>query len=161
MRASSLVAESLWKSIESTRSGLYICNFALLTHNLSVEFLMFTCTNDFITVSEDQLSTLYFLFGKNLEKATRIVDQKGVKTISGEPSSRFIFQVMGESRRKEEYYCFAEHYCACYSFFYDIVNKGEQLFCKHQLAARLAAALGACIEIKVSDEQLALLLAKL
>ncbi|XP_031261178.1 uncharacterized protein LOC116119376 isoform X5 [Pistacia vera] len=83
MRASSLVAESLWKSIESTRSGLYICNFALLTHNLSVEFLMFTCTNDFITVSEDQLSTLYFLFGKNLEKATRIVDQKGVKTISG------------------------------------------------------------------------------
>ncbi|XP_031261177.1 zinc finger SWIM domain-containing protein 7 isoform X4 [Pistacia vera] len=132
MRASSLVAESLWKSIESTRS-----------------------------VSEDQLSTLYFLFGKNLEKATRIVDQKGVKTISGEPSSRFIFQVMGESRRKEEYYCFAEHYCACYSFFYDIVNKGEQLFCKHQLAARLAAALGACIEIKVSDEQLALLLAKL
>lgn len=34
---------------------------------------------------------------------------------------------MGESRRKEEYFCFAENYCACYSFFYDIVNRGEQL----------------------------------
>lgn len=33
--------------------------------------------------------------------------------------------------------------------------------CKHQLAARLAASLGACIEDKVSDEQLALMLSKL
>jgi hypothetical protein len=33
--------------------------------------------------------------------------------------------------------------------------------CKHQLAARLAASLGACVEVKVSDEQLALLLSKL
>ncbi|KAJ0088278.1 hypothetical protein Patl1_33238 [Pistacia atlantica] len=100
---------------------------------------MFTCRNDFIILIEDQLSTLYFLFGKNLEKATRIVDQMGVKTISGEPSSWFIFQVVGESRRNEEYYFFAKHYCACYSFFYDIVSKGEQLC--HQLAVRLAAAL--------------------
>lgn len=36
-------------------------------------------------------------------------------------------QVMGESRRKEEYFCFPEHFCACYSFFYDTVNRGEQL----------------------------------
>ena len=35
------------------------------------------------------------------------------------------------------------------------------LQCKHQLAARLAASLGACIEVKVSDEKLALLLSKL
>ncbi|KAM5549538.1 hypothetical protein ABKV19_000789 [Rosa sericea] len=104
---------------------------------------------------------LHFLYGKNLERATRIVDQRGVKRIFGEPSGRSIFQVVGESRRKEEYFCFAEQYCACYSFFYDIVNRGEQLCCKHQLAARLAAALGACIEDKVSDEQLALLLSKL
>ncbi|KAK7819020.1 zinc finger swim domain-containing protein 7, partial [Quercus suber] len=93
------------------------------------------------------------------ERATRIVDQRGVKRISGKPSGRFIFQVVGESRRKEEYFCFAECYCACYSFFYDIVNRGEQLCCKHQLAARLAASLGACIEVKVSDEKLALFLA--
>ncbi|KAL9417748.1 hypothetical protein AB3S75_040689 [Citrus x aurantiifolia] len=132
MSASSLVAESVWKSIESTRS-----------------------------VTEDQLSILHFLFGKNIERATRIVDQRGVRRISGEPSGRSIFKVVGESRRKEEYLCFAENYCACYSFFYDILNKGEQLCCKHQLAARLASALGACVEVNVSDEQLALLLAKL
>ena len=33
--------------------------------------------------------------------------------------------------------------------------------CKHQLAARLAASLGACVDVKVSDKQLAVLLSKL
>ncbi|KAL5554483.1 hypothetical protein UlMin_041884 [Ulmus minor] len=60
---------------------------------------------------------LHFLFGKNFERATRIVDQRGVKRVSGQP----------KSRRKEEYACFPENLCACYSFFYDIVNRGEQV----------------------------------
>lgn len=112
-------------------------------------------------MTDDQLGVLHFLFGKNFERATRIVDQQGVKRLSGEPSGRSIFQVIGESRKREEYLCFAEHYCGCYSFFYDVVNRGEQLCCKHQLAARLAASLGACIEVKVPDEELAMLLSKL
>lgn len=37
--------------------------------------------------------SLHFLFGKNLERATKIVDQRGVKKISGQPSGRSIFQV--------------------------------------------------------------------
>lgn len=127
-----LVAETVWREIESSHS-----------------------------VTSDQLSILHFLFGKNFERASRIVDQQGVKRICGESSGRFIFQVVGESRRKEEYFCFPEHYCACYSFFYDIVNRGEQLCCKHQLAARLASSLGACVDVQVPDEQLALLLSKL
>ncbi|GMN37843.1 hypothetical protein TIFTF001_007158 [Ficus carica] len=114
-----------------------------------------------VAVTDDQLSILIFLFGKNFERAIRIVDQKGVKKISAEPSGRSIFQVVGESKRKDEYFCFPEHFCACYSFYYDIVSKAEQLCCKHQLAARLAASLRSCIEVEVSDEQLALLLSKL
>lgn len=112
-------------------------------------------------MSDEQLLILHFLFGKNLERATKIVDQRGVKRILGEPSGRSIFQVVGESKRKEEYLCFAEHYCACYSFFYDIVNRGEQLCCKHQLAARLAYSLGACIDVNMSDNELALMLSQL
>ncbi|RWR78035.1 zinc finger SWIM domain-containing protein 7-like protein [Cinnamomum micranthum f. kanehirae] len=104
---------------------------------------------------------LHFLFGKNFERATRIVDQGGVKRISGDPSRRFLFQVSISLLFLPPYMCFAEHHCTCYSFFYDIVNRGEQLCCKHQLAARLAAAVGACIEVKVSDEELAILLSKL
>ncbi|XP_071698883.1 uncharacterized protein [Rutidosis leptorrhynchoides] len=127
-----LVAETIWNEIQSTRS-----------------------------VTDDQLSILRTLFGKNLERGTRIVDEQGVKKISGQPSGRSIFQVTGESRKKEEYLCFPEHYCACYSFFYDIVNRGDQLCCKHQLAARLAVSLGTCVDVNVSDEQLSHLLAKL
>ncbi|CAJ1958515.1 unnamed protein product [Sphenostylis stenocarpa] len=106
-------------------------------------------------------SCLHFLFGKNFEGATRIVDQRGVSKISAHPSGRFIFQVTGESRRKDQYLCFAENFCGCYSFFYDVVNKGEQLCCKHQIAARLAASLGSYVEVKVSDEELAMLLSKI
>ncbi|KAK9056633.1 hypothetical protein SSX86_023995 [Deinandra increscens subsp. villosa] len=126
------VAETIWTQIQSTHS-----------------------------VSDDQLAILHILFGKNLERATRIVDERGVKKISGQPSGRSIFQVIGESTRKEEYLCFPEHYCACYSFFYDIVNRGEQLCCKHQLAARLAVSFGTCVDVKVSDDHLAHLLAHL
>ncbi|OIT03141.1 PREDICTED: zinc finger SWIM domain-containing protein 7 [Nicotiana attenuata] len=132
MSTSALVAEKVWEGIQSTHS-----------------------------VSDDQLSILHFLFGKNFERATRIVDQRGVKRILGKPSGRSIFQVVGESKRKEEYLCFPEHYCACYSFFYDIVNRGEQLSCKHQLAARLASSLGACVDFTISDDELALMLSQL
>ncbi|KAF4364378.1 hypothetical protein F8388_006955 [Cannabis sativa] len=140
MSCSRIVAETVWKQIESTslvtdeQLSIYVCYFKF---------------------------SLNFLFGKNFERATRIVDQRGVKRISGLPSGRSIFQVMGESKRKEEYFCFPEHFCACYSFFFDIVNRGEQLCCKHQLASRLASSLGICIEVKVSDDELALLLSKL
>nr|XP_009793433.1 PREDICTED: zinc finger SWIM domain-containing protein 7-like [Nicotiana sylvestris] len=113
------------------------------------------------SVNDDQLSILHFLFGKNFERATRIVDQRGVKRILGKPSGRSIFQVVGDSKRKEEYLCFPEHYCACYSFFYDIVNRGEHLSCKHQLTARLASSLGACVDFTISDDELALMLSQL
>ncbi|CAN1786668.1 Zinc finger SWIM domain-containing protein 7 [Linum perenne] len=132
MSTTGLVADTVWKTIEKYWSR-----------------------------AEWVFCRLHFLFGKNLERATRIVDQKGVKRISGEPSGRSIFQVVGESKRQEEYLCFPESYCGCYSFFYDNVNRGEQLCCKHQLAARLGAALGLCIEVKLPDEELAYLLVKL
>ncbi|KHN24806.1 hypothetical protein glysoja_037148 [Glycine soja] len=63
MSASSLVAETIWKEIESTP-----------------------------TVNDDHLWSLHFLFGKNFEGATRIVDLRGVSKISAHPSGRFIFQ---------------------------------------------------------------------
>ncbi|XP_042434254.1 zinc finger SWIM domain-containing protein 7-like [Zingiber officinale] len=126
------VAEAVWEQIKSSRSA-----------------------------SDDHLSILHFLFGKNLERATRIVDQGGVRKLSATPSRRSLFLVVGESRKKEEYICFPEHHCTCYSFFYDVVNRGEQLCCKHQIAARLAEAVGQLEEMEVSDEQLAVMLSKL
>ncbi|XP_010432496.1 PREDICTED: uncharacterized protein LOC104716759 isoform X2 [Camelina sativa] len=128
MSVTLLVADAVWSEIESTGS-----------------------------VTEEQLSILHLLFGKNLEKATRIIDKRGVKKISGLPSGRSIFQVVGESQKREEHLCFPGDYCGCYSFFYDVVSRGEQLC----LAARLASSLGTYNEIEVSDYHLALILSKI
>ncbi|TVU38131.1 hypothetical protein EJB05_11485, partial [Eragrostis curvula] len=113
------------------------------------------------SASDEHLSILETLFGKNMLRACKIVDERGVRRVTGAPSGRSLFLVMGESRRKEEYLCFPEHLCTCYSFFYDIVGRGEQLCCKHQLAARLAEAVGEHQEMEVTDEELAHMLVKL
>ncbi|KAF1891875.1 hypothetical protein Lal_00016905 [Lupinus albus] len=125
---------------------------------------LFECTNPLsglLWTIPWGVGSLRFIFGKNLEGASRIVDQRGVKRITAEPSGRVIFQVTGESRRKDKYVCFPENFCACYSFFFDVVNRAEQLCCKHQIATKLAVSLGVCVEAKVSDEELALLLSKI
>eukprot|EP01018_Ginkgo_biloba_P015522 Gb_39734 [translate_table: standard] len=117
----------------------------------------------FRAVNDEQLSILHFLYGKNFERAMQILDRGGVQLIVGEPSGRAVFQgvqVAGESKNSDQYICFPEHHCTCYSFFYETVNKGEQLCCKHQLAARVADAHKLYKEVKISDKDLALLLFK-
>ncbi|KAI5079912.1 hypothetical protein GOP47_0005391 [Adiantum capillus-veneris] len=109
------------------------------------------------SLSEEQLSMLYFLYSKNLERALRILDQQGVFRIVGQPSKRVVFQVAGESKSSDKYLCLPKHFCSCHSFFFDVVGRGEQLCCKHQLASRIADALGICQQVVVPDEELALL----
>ncbi|RZR94459.1 hypothetical protein BHM03_00023145 [Ensete ventricosum] len=137
------VADAVWEQIKSSRSGL---NFFSPLVSL---------------FAKPSPSIALILLGLNLERATRIVDQGGVRKVSAAPSGRSFFLVVGESKRKEEYICFPEHHCTCYSFFYDVVNRGEHLCCKHQIAARLAEAVGEVVEVEVSDEQLATMLSKL
>ncbi|KAK6916352.1 hypothetical protein RJ641_019213 [Dillenia turbinata] len=149
--ASKLVAETVWKEIQSNHSDCIFClgktlrrlRGLLIKKGLS-EFQAFPVVAPFFSCYSFSKSVCMLLY-------------EDLKV--GESSGHT--QVMGESKRKEDYYCFPEHYCACYSFFYDVVNKGEQLCCKHQLAARLAEAIGACTDLKVSDEELAILLSKL
>eukprot|EP00249_Psilotum_nudum_P033936 c51982_g1_i1 orf=12-494(-) len=111
-----------------------------------------------LALTDEQLSSLHFLFNKNLERAMAILDQRGVERIVAEPSHRVVFQVAGESKSSDRYLCFPRHFCSCQSFVFDVVFRGEQLCCKHQLAARIADALNICNEVSVSDEQLAFLL---
>ncbi|PKA61014.1 putative holliday junction resolvase [Apostasia shenzhenica] len=175
--ASVAVASSVWRRIKSARSGFVFSDSTLLSlapppsyfltrfyfssvgrrprgvscssapiFGLNVCFYILGLIHGFIL-----LCSLHFLCGKNLERATRIVDQGGVKRVSGKPSGRFVFlvsssfspcpfylksksllffEVAAESRRKEEYVVFLEKFCTCQSFFYDVVNKGEQLYMK-------------------------------
>ncbi|XP_024360276.1 uncharacterized protein [Physcomitrium patens] len=110
-------------------------------------------------VTDEQLSALYFIFNKNLERALRILDQGGVQHVVSHPSQRSVFQVIAESKSgSNSYLCFPDHFCSCQSFFFDVVSRSDQFCCKHQLAAMLASALRGCKNVTVSDAELAHLL---
>lgn len=64
----------------------------------------------------------------------------------------------GKSSKTEEYLCFPTHYCSCRAFQWDVISRGDQLICKHQLAARLAEATGLHASSVVTDLLLAQLL---
>ncbi|BBN19666.1 zinc finger SWIM domain-containing protein 7 [Marchantia polymorpha subsp. ruderalis] len=112
----------------------------------------------FSTLTDDQILALHFLFNKTLDKAVRIIEQGGVYRLVAEPSRREVFQVMGNPKENQHYVCFPEHFCSCHAFFFDIVSRGHQICCKHQLAARLAAALQVFKPITVTDVELTQLL---
>ncbi|KAL4438696.1 hypothetical protein ABPG77_006300 [Micractinium sp. CCAP 211/92] len=106
--------------------------------------------------TDEQLSSLHFLFDSHLVKALQIVDQGGVWAFVGASSGRRVYQVHGQSA--DSYIVFPAHYCSCQAFFFDVVSKTEAVACKHQLAARLADALGRTRVQTVSDVALAHLL---
>ena len=106
--------------------------------------------------SDEHLSALHFLFDKHLTKALQIVDQGGVFCFVGEPSGRRAWQVQGQA--SEAYAVHPGHYCSCQAFFFDVISKAEASCCKHQLAARLAQALGRVRVTPVTDLVLAELL---
>jgi predicted nucleic acid-binding Zn finger protein len=108
------------------------------------------------TPTDEQLSSLHFIYGTNLAKALQIVDQGGVACYVGAGSGRRVYLVHGHAA--EHYLVHPDHYCSCQAFFFDVVSKDEAVACKHQLAARLAAALGKAREQTVSDLHLAHLL---
>ncbi|KAL3688441.1 hypothetical protein R1sor_014750 [Riccia sorocarpa] len=112
----------------------------------------------FSSLTDDQILMLHFLFNKTLDKAVCIIEQGGVYRLVAEPSGRTVYQVMGNPKEHQHYVCFPDHFCSCHAFFFDIVSRGHQLCCKHQLAARLASTLQVFKHITVTDVELAQLL---
>ncbi|KAG2498191.1 hypothetical protein HYH03_003945 [Edaphochlamys debaryana] len=103
-------------------------------------------------IPDDILASLHLLFGKNLAKALEVVDAGGITAHVGERSGRTVYKVPG---RGDVYTVFPSHYCSCQSFMYDIVGRGEAVYCKHQLAVRLASVLRRVARAPCSDQDLA------
>ena len=51
----------------------------------------------------------------------------------------------------EVHTCLGGHFCSCHAFFYDVVNKSNQLLCKHLVAAQFARVLQRCRTVYVAD----------
>ena len=109
-------------------------------------------------LTDRHLEVLAVVFRENhLANALELVQTGRVKRLVAERSGRSCFQVQGKSAR-EEYLVHPRHYCSCRAFQWDVVSRGDQLICKHQLAARIAQATGAYPVVSVTDLLMAQLL---
>lgn len=63
------------------------------------------------TPTDEQLSSLHFIYGTNLAKALQIVDQGGVACYVGAGSGRRVYLVHGHAA--EHYLVHPDHYCSC------------------------------------------------
>lgn len=101
------------------------------------------------SVTDEQLSALYFIFNKNLERALRILDQGGVQHVVSHPSQRSVFQVIAESKSgSNSYLCFPDHFCSCQSFFFDVVSRSDQFCCSANISWQPCLLL-LCVDAKM------------
>ena len=109
--------------------------------------------NRAIDVPDDALEALAWLYGaKHLQKALEVTQAGRVRRVVAERSGRAMYAVHGSgAHEKSPYLCFPAHFCSCRSFFWECVNRGEALACKHQLAAKLASVLRCAKTTTVDD----------
>jgi predicted nucleic acid-binding Zn finger protein len=109
--------------------------------------------NRAIDVPDDALEALAWLYGaKHLQKALEVIQAGRVRRVVAETSGRSMYAVHGSgAHEKSPYLCFPAHFCSCRSFFWECVNRGEALACKHQLAAKLASVLRCAKTTTVDD----------
>jgi predicted nucleic acid-binding Zn finger protein len=90
-------------------------------------------------VSNEQLSSLFELFDITFQRALEIVDAKALQIVTTDPGTsevaqRCAFKVQGSAQFP---YIAMGHYCTCKAFASSVLYS-NQLYCKHQLAARLS-----------------------
>jgi len=102
---------------------------------------------------------LEFLFDQSFVAALDLLDRDLVTKINAQPSGRSFFQVESQSKSSEANYNCIQNFCSCYSFNI-LINKEESIMCKHQLAVKLAEALGKNKTKDITDSEYATLLCK-
>ena len=111
--------------------------------------------NRAVDVPDDVLEALAWTWGESaVRKALETLQSGRVRRVTAARSGRAMYVVAsgdGAQGEKRAYLCFPTHFCSCRSFFWECVNRGETVGCKHQLAARLASVLGAHRDATVDD----------
>lgn len=92
---------------------------------------------------------LQSVFGERAERALELVFLNRVKKYKFTPSNITFWVVVGKTN---EYLVIPEsRFCTCDDFLFSFF-KGEQPFCSHLIAQKIAEALGEVEEIEESDE---------
>ncbi|GAM21328.1 hypothetical protein SAMD00019534_045030 [Acytostelium subglobosum LB1] len=96
-------------------------------------------------LNDDVLLTLSSIFHQTLFDSLQIIDKKMIIRYVFQPSNRSFYVINGTKDTK--YLCLLEgDYCSCPSFNFSVL-------CKHQLAAKIAEALGNATVVEFGDNE--------
>jgi len=85
-------------------------------------------------LSDEVLLLFHEMFSQTFEAALEIIDKGLITWVEAHPSGRAFYLI--EGKKPASHVCFG-HYCSCPSFTYNVINRADSLYCKHQLAAKL------------------------
>jgi len=107
---------------------------------------------------EKCLLALHSLHGIVLEKAVGVLDldksREPIVVLRAKQSGRYVFLVAA-SKSDEAHYLCTSHHCSCLAFAKTVAvnDRIEHLFCKHQLASRIAYARGTFVAIQLEETE--------
>eukprot|EP01104_Vermistella_antarctica_P008959 TRINITY_DN2294_c3_g1_i1.p1 TRINITY_DN2294_c3_g1~~TRINITY_DN2294_c3_g1_i1.p1 ORF type:complete len:213 (+),score=9.71 TRINITY_DN2294_c3_g1_i1:135-773(+) len=111
------------------------------------------------SVSSADMLTLFSLAPPaELNNALALIDGRKVYHLTAQNCVRSFHEVR-EITGSRVFTCFSG-YCSCNDFVYHVLIKGDLHMCAHQLACRIAHAIGACGSLVLSDEEFAVRLAR-
>ena len=117
---------------------------------LRLSDLIFKQIHSTHSITDLQLQTLHYLFPK-FYFGLELYENNAVKLIFCEETREYVFHVTSTENSSNKYttlfkgfngYITNWHYCTCSDFQQSVISQNNAIYCKHQLAARLAYAMG-------------------
>ncbi|MEM3437238.1 MAG: SWIM zinc finger family protein [Nitrososphaerales archaeon] len=100
----------------------------------------------------DEFYAKYAHYGKKLEKALKLLEDKSVKLHKFFPSEREIWTVVG--REGDQLVDDSQPYCSCKYFYYKVLSEKDDI-CYHLLGLIIAKQINAYDVIKFQDHEYA------
>lgn len=98
----------------------------------------------------EELQAKYGHYGKKLEKALKLLEDKSVKLHKFSPSEREIWTVVG--KEGDQLVDDSQPYCSCRHFYYKVLSEKDDI-CYHILGLRMAKQINEYDVIELHDSE--------
>lgn len=102
-------------------------------------------------VTDDELRSLFGVFGDTLERALVIIDKLVIKIYKKPNNNRTIIEIPGSNNCVYRFFPNI-NYCTCEAYQYLVLKSRSQYTCKHILAAKIALLTNKNVEIEVLND---------
>uniref|UniRef100_A0A7S3AY48 SWIM-type domain-containing protein n=1 Tax=Haptolina ericina TaxID=156174 RepID=A0A7S3AY48_9EUKA len=101
-------------------------------------------------LSPERVVELQFLCPDAFNGAAEILDHRPIMRCIARESRREFYTIDAKAKRSN---CMVPGFCTCGSFCFHVAAKPEMLLCKHELAVRIADAVGLLQITEVDDQE--------